>query len=97
MNNFDPSKFDDLILSRVRLGILAILANGDEMSFTYIRKALKLTDGNLSVQIRKLEEAKHLKVKKTFIERKPKTFYKITPKGRKAVKSLVEELENLLK
>lgn len=97
MNNFNPSKFDDLILSRVRLGILAILANGDEMSFTYLRKTLKLTDGNLSVQIRKLEEAKHVKVKKVFIERKPKTFYKITPKGRKAVKSLVEELENLLK
>jgi DNA-binding MarR family transcriptional regulator len=97
MNNFNPSKFDDLILSRVRLGILAILANGDEMSFTYLRKTLKLTDGNLSVQIRKLEEAKHVKIKKVFIERKPKTFYKITPKGRKAVKSLVEQLENLLK
>ncbi len=97
MNNFNPSKFDDLILSRVRLGILALLVSGDEMSFTYIRKALKLSDGNLSVQIRKLEDAKHIKVKKVFIERKPKTFYKITPKGRKAVKSLVEELENLLK
>lgn len=97
MNNFNPSKFDDLVLSRVRLGILAILVNGDEMSFTYLRKALKLTDGNLSVQIRKLEEAKHVKVKKVFIERKPKTFYKITPKGRKAVKSLIEQLENLLK
>ena len=97
MNNFNPSKFDDLVLSRVRLGILALLVNGDEMSFTYLREALKLTDGNLSVQIRKLEEAKHVKVKKTFVDRKPKTFYKITPKGRKAVKSLVEELENLLK
>lgn len=97
MNNFNPSKFDDLILSRVRLGILALLVSGDEMSFTYIRKALKLSDGNLSVQIRKLEDAKHIKVKKVFIERKPKTFYKITPKGRKAVKSLVEQLENLLK
>lgn len=97
MNNFNLSNFDDLILSRVRLGILALLVSGDEMSFTYIKKALKLSDGNLSVQIRKLEDAKHIKVKKVFVDRKPKTFYKITPKGKKAVKSLVEQLENLLK
>ena len=97
MNEFNPSKFDELILSKARLGILALLMGGDELDFTYLRKALQLTDGNLSVQIRKLEEAKHIKVKKIFVERKPKTFCKITPKGRKTVKGLVTELESVLK
>ncbi|MFC1677729.1 winged helix-turn-helix domain-containing protein [Planctomycetota bacterium] len=97
MNKFNPSKFDELVLSRTRLGILALLIGGDKLDFTYIRKALKLSDGNLSVQIRKLEEAELIKVKKIFIERKPKTFCTITPKGRKAIKGLVAELESILK
>lgn len=97
MNKFNSSKFDELVLSRTRLGILSLLISGDELDFTYMRKALKLSDGNLSVQIRKLEEAELIKVKKIFVERKPKTFCKITPKGRKAVKALVAELESILK
>ena len=96
-NKFNPSKLDNLVLSRARLGILSLLMGGDELDFTYLRKALKLTDGNLSVQIRKLQEAGYIKVEKIFVDRKPKTFCKITSKGRKAVKALVAELESVLK
>lgn len=96
MNKPNPAEFDDLILSRTRLGIVAALMSGDELEFTYLRNALELSDGNLSVQIRKLEQAGYIKVKKAFVERKPKTFCKITPKGRKAVLRLVEHLDDLI-
>ena len=66
------------------------------MEFTYLRNAVGLTDGNISVQIRKLEEAGYIKVKKVFVERKPKTFCKITAKGRKAVVNMVKHLDNIL-
>jgi len=96
MGRANPIEFDELILSRVRLGIISALVSGDELEFTYLRDALKLSDGNLSVQIRKLEEAGYIKVKKTFIDRKPKTFCRIRPKGRKAILRLVRHLENLM-
>ena len=96
MSRANPIEFDELILSRVRLGIVSALVSGDELEFTYLRDALKLSDGNLSVQIRKLEEAGYIKVKKIFIDRKPKTFCRITPKGRKAIGRLVKHLENLI-
>ncbi len=91
-----PIEFDELILSRTRLGIISALIAGDELEFTYLRGALKLSDGNLSVQIRKLEEAGYIKVKKMFIDRKPKTFCRIAPKGRKAVTDLVRHLDRLV-
>ncbi len=96
MNGSLP-EFDDLLLSRTRLGILSALMAGDELEFTYLRNALALSDGNISVQLRKLEDAGYIKVKKVFLERKPKTFYKIAPKGQKAVLLLVKRLEDLTK
>ena len=89
-------KYDDLILSRTRLGIISALMDGDELEFTYLRDALELSDGNLSVQIRKLEQAGYVKVKKTFVERKPKTFCQITTKGRKALLDLLRHLESMV-
>ncbi len=96
MTKANQPEFDELILSRSRLGIISALVSGDELEFTYLRDALKLSDGNLSVQIRKLEEAGYIKVKKMFIDRKPKTFCRIAPKGRKAIIGLVRHLENLM-
>ena len=97
MSKAKPIEFDELILSRVRLGLISALISGDELEFTYLRDALTLSDGNLSVQIRKLEEAGYIKVKKMFIDRKPKTFCKIAPKGRKAITQLVKHLDNIIK
>ena len=96
MSKFDQPEFDELILSRTRLGIISALIGGDKLEYTYLRNALNLSDGNLSVQIRKLEEAGYIKVEKIFVERKPKTFCKITSKGQKAVKNLISKLENLV-
>jgi DNA-binding MarR family transcriptional regulator len=89
-------KFDELILSKTRLGIISALISGDKLDFTYLRNALKLSDGNLSVQIRKLQEAGYIKVEKVFVDRKPKTFCKITAKGQRAVRNLINKLEGLV-
>ena len=96
MSKSDRPKFDELILSKTRLGIIAALMGGDKLDFTYLRDVLKLSDGNLSIQIRKLEEAGYIKVQKVFVDRKPKTFCKITRKGQKAVKNLIGKLESLM-
>ena len=96
MSKVNHPQFDDLILSRTRLGIMSALIAGDELEFTYLRSALDMSDGNLSVQIRKLEDAGYIKIKKVFIERKPKTFCKITVKGRRALLSLLKQLEGLI-
>ena len=91
----EKSNFDELILSKTRLGIISALIGGDKLEFTYLRNTLNLSDGNLSVQIRKLEEAGYIKIEKVFVDRKPKTFCKITSKGRKAIQNLIRKLENL--
>ena len=97
MAKSDLLQIDELILSKTRLGIISALIGGDTLEFTYLRNLLELSDGNLSIQIRKLEEAGYIKVKKIFVERKPKTFCKITGKGQKAVQNLIRKLENLTK
>ncbi|MHC4737955.1 MAG: winged helix-turn-helix domain-containing protein [Planctomycetota bacterium] len=96
MRKPEKPKFDELILSKTRLGIISALIGGDKLDFTYLRNALKLSDGNLSVQIRKLEKTGYIKVEKIFINRKPKTFCRITDRGRKAVVCLVKHLEDLV-
>ena len=96
MPKSEKPKFDELILSKTRLGIISALIGGDKLEFTYLRNTLNLSDGNLSVQIRKLEEASYIKVEKVFIDRKPKTFCKITSKGQKAVLNLINRLEDMV-
>jgi len=96
MAKSDSLQLDELILSKTRLGIISALIGGDSLEFTYLRNLLDLSDGNLSVQIRKLEEAGYIRVKKVFVQRKPKTFCKITRKGQRAVKNLIGKLESLI-
>jgi len=87
---------EDLFLDRVRLGIMAAVATGDELSFSYLRKLLDVTDGNLGAHLRKLEDSGVIKSRKRFIGAKPRTSYCITEKGRKALTHHVKELTVLL-
>ena len=96
MSKISPTDLDDLLLSRARLGILSALLGGDELEFTRLRDELGVSDGNLSVQLRKLEDAGYIRVEKIFVDRKPKTFCKITAKGQKAVQNLIRGLESLV-
>ena len=76
---------------------MAVLIAVDEADFTFLKEKVQATDGNLSVHLKKLEEAKYVGVKKTFADRKPQSRYKLTAQGRKAFEAYVEQLEKLLK
>jgi DNA-binding HxlR family transcriptional regulator len=95
--DFNYQQLDEIIHSRIRLAIMAVLVAADEADFTYLKEAVQATDGNLSVHLKKLEEAHYVSVKKSFIERKPQTKYRITPQGRRAFEIYVDRLEKLLK
>jgi DNA-binding MarR family transcriptional regulator len=97
MNDFDYQQLDDIIHSRIRLAVMALLASLETAEFTYIREKIGATDGNLSIHLKKLEEAEYIAVTKTFVDRKPVTMYTLNKKGRKAFELYIERLEQLLK
>ena len=82
--------------SRIRLGIMAILAVNRSADFTNLKEQLQLTDGNLASHIRALEEKKMISVSKQFIGKKPNTSYQITRKGREAFMEHLDALEGLI-
>lgn len=87
---------DRLIHERIRLGIVAALAAEAEVSFADLKRILRTSDGNLSVHARKLEEAGYIKVIKGFEDRKPKTAYRLTARGRRALESYLAAMETIL-
>lgn len=87
---------DRLIHERIRLGIVSALAANDTMTFGELKDVLGTSDGNLSVHARKLEEAGYIRVQKGFEDRKPKTEYRLTPRGRKALESYLAQMEHIL-
>jgi DNA-binding MarR family transcriptional regulator len=91
-----PGEIDQLIHERLRLGIVCALAVHDALTFTELRDLLQTTDGNLSVQARKLEEAGYVSCTKQFEARKPKTTYKLTARGRGALENYLEKLSEML-
>jgi DNA-binding MarR family transcriptional regulator len=91
-----PGDIDQLIHERLRLGIVCALAVHDSLTFTELRDLLQTTDGNLSVQARKLEEAGYVTCMKRFEARKPKTTYKLTVKGRAALEDYLKTLSEML-
>ena len=97
MDDFDYQKIDDVIHSRIRTAIMAVLVTVDEAEFTFIRDKINGTDGNLSVHLKKLEDHNYIGVTKKFIERKPHSIYKITEKGRKAFEEYIKYLETVIK
>jgi DNA-binding MarR family transcriptional regulator len=91
-----PSELDPLIHERLRLGILSALVVQESLSFTELRDLLQTTDGNLSVQARKLEEAGYITCDKRFEDRKPRSTYRLSAAGRTALEEYLEILSNLL-
>lgn len=87
---------DRLIHERLRLGMLAALAVNDALTFTELREVLEVTDGNLSDHARKLENAGYVRVEKGFAGRKPRTVYRLTPRGRQALRGYVESMQGFL-
>ena len=89
--------FDRLIYERVRLGIMSALATNDELTFNELKSLFNASDGNLGAHARKLEEAGYVVCTKSFEARRPKSIYRITPAGRKALLRYLEHIEAVIK
>jgi len=91
-----PAALDKLIHDRVRLGIISALAVNERLSFTDLRDLLALTDGNLSVHARKLEEGGYVTVQKGFDGRVPKSEFRLTAVGKRALERYLGHMEALI-
>lgn len=96
MAALDIGKIDDVIHGRLRLGVMAYLASAEVAEFTELKNALEVTQGNLSVQLRKLEDAGYVEIEKSFVSRKPLTRVRLTPEGRKAFKDYLDVIGKLI-
>lgn len=89
-------RLDRVIHDRIRLGIASALAVNDSLTFNELKALLKTTDGNLSVHARKLEEARYVACAKSFQGRMPRTEYRLTAAGRKALERYLGHMEALI-
>ena len=96
MSGFDITAIDDVIHGRLRLGVMAYLSGSGTADFNELKAALQASDGNLSVHLRKLEEAGYVAIAKSFIGRKPLTRVALTDKGRSAFVAYLDAIEKLL-
>lgn len=92
-----PAQLDRLIHERIRLAIVSALAVNETLTFNELKRLLKTTDGNLSAHARKLEEAQYVRCTKTFAGRVPKTDYRLTPTGRRALERYLDHMEALIR
>lgn len=90
------AELDRIIHERIRLGILSALAVTETLSFNDLKQMLETTDGNLSVHARKLEEAGYVLCEKSFAGRIPRTEFRITPGGRRALQRYLDHMEALI-
>ena len=90
-------ELDRLIHERIRLGIVSALATNDSLSFNDLKRVLKTTDGNLSVHARKLEEAQYISCVKFFEGRVPRTEYRLTAAGRRALSEYLDQMEEWIR
>lgn len=93
----EDAKFDRLVYERVRLGIMSALAVNECLTFNELKSLFDVSDGNLSAHARKLEEAGYLECRKSFEGRRPKSEYRITVTGRKALQRYLEHIEAVIK
>jgi len=91
-----PEELDRLIHERVRLALVSALAVRESMSFNELKQLLELTDGNLSVHARKLEDAGYIECRKTFEGRVPRTEFSLTDPGRRALDAYLAHMEKLI-
>ncbi|HEV2735946.1 MAG TPA: transcriptional regulator [Longimicrobiaceae bacterium] len=89
-------ELDRLIHERIRLAIVSALAVNEKLSFNALKDMLSATDGNLSVHARKLEEAGYVACTKSFEGRVPRTEYRLTPEGRRALELYLDHMEALI-
>jgi DNA-binding MarR family transcriptional regulator len=94
---FDIGGLDDVIHGRVRLGVMAYLSQAEVAEFTELKNLLDVTQGNLSVHLRKLEAAGFVAMDKSFVDRKPLTRVRMTEAGREAFAVYLDAIGKLVK
>jgi DNA-binding transcriptional ArsR family regulator len=92
-----PAELDRLIHERMRLAIVSALAVNESLTFNDLKELLKTTDGNLSVHARKLEEAEYVTCNKYFDGRTPKTEYRLSVAGRRALERYLDHMESIIR
>jgi DNA-binding HxlR family transcriptional regulator len=92
-----PLELDRLIHERLRLGIVSALAVNERLTFNDLKRLLQTTDGNLSVHARKLEDAEYLVCEKSFEGRVPRSEYRLTAAGRRALEKYLVHMEAIIK
>jgi DNA-binding HxlR family transcriptional regulator len=93
----EDERFDRLIYGRVRLGIMSALAVNEQLSFNDLKALFEVTDGNLGAHARKLEDAGYISCRKTFEERRPRSEYRLTGTGRKALERYLQHIEAVIR
>lgn len=92
-----PSRrLDEAVHQRTRLGILAVLCESGRADFSYLRRTLELTDGNLSRSLTRLEEAGYVRIEKLFEQRRPRTWVSATAAGRTALNAEIAALSDII-
>ena len=95
-DDFQIADIDEVIHGRVRLGIMAYLSGANTADFNELKTRLQVTDGNLSVHLRKLEDAGFVEVLKSFQGRRPLTRARLTDAGRKAFVDYLDAMARLV-
>jgi DNA-binding MarR family transcriptional regulator len=91
------NRLDKIFEHRVRLAVCVLLSRSDGITFRHFKDLLEETDGNLGAQLRRLEDEGYVSASKRFVHRKPVTWYRLTPAGRRALRAHVEALDVLLR
>jgi len=95
-DDFNIDSLDDVIHGRLRLGIMAYLSTAGSAEFPLLKARLQASDGNLSVQLRKLEEAGYVAIDKAFVGKKPQTMVTLTAAGRMAYIAYLDAMRKLI-
>jgi DNA-binding HxlR family transcriptional regulator len=95
-DDFDIERIDEVIHGRLRLGIMAYLSSAKTADFTTLKARLQATDGNLSVHLRKLEDAGYVAIDKAFVGKKPQTTVSLTETGRGAFIRYLDTMARLV-
>jgi DNA-binding MarR family transcriptional regulator len=92
----DALNLDPVIHERARLGIISALAVNDALTFNDLKQLLDISDGNLSVHARKLEDAGYVRCTKSFVGRQPRTEFSLTPAGKRALEGYLAQMESVI-
>ena len=97
MNPTDAlGRLDAALEHRVRLAICVLLSRTSALTFSRFKELLEQTDGNLGAQLRRLEDEHYVALRRDFVDRKPVTWYSLTPQGRTALRAHIRALQGLL-